>query len=104
VGDNLAIYMYVNFGLLGLAYLAFPGFKLLTQAHASGDKSINILLWMLGIVMLTYGYGMTSSIVEEQIFSVLIGLVLGGVLHRKRTTYLPHAKVLRPTLESAQTP
>lgn len=89
-GDNIAIYLYVTFGLFGLVYLSYPGWRAIVERRYPPE----IHFWVLSILMVAYGYGMMSNMIEEQFFCVMLGLVFGSILYKTRTTDLPHEKVV----------
>lgn len=72
--DNLAIYLFVNFGLgaLIVAYLIFRGGQRAIQSDRSGRRDFAMIIAMLGI-------GMASNVIE----SVFPMMVLGLAMARK---------------------
>jgi hypothetical protein len=72
--DNVFIYYLVDFGLLGVLYLAFPA---LVSARVCIKERPPIGYVYLGLLIIAYGYGMTTNMAEEPFFSVFFGLAYG---------------------------
>lgn len=73
--DNIFVYVFVIFGPLSLFYLAYPAWRLLRSSE-HGD----VATWSIGILIICYGYGVTTNMLEQPFFSALLGMVLGHVL------------------------
>jgi hypothetical protein len=74
-GDNFAVFMIIVFGLPGLCYYAFPALSL--RRVASSDTG-TVHGAYVGLLVLVYGYGMSSNMVEDSFFSVSFGLCCGA--------------------------
>jgi len=72
--DNLAIFLVVNFGLLGLGYYALPAWIL---PKVADFESTEIHRAYVGMLVIAYGYGMSISMIEESFFCLFFGLSLG---------------------------
>ncbi len=74
-GDNFAVFMMINFGLPGLCYYAFPALSL---RRVAANETAVVHRAYVGLLLLAYGYGMSSNMVEESFFSVCFGLCCGA--------------------------
>lgn len=73
-GDNFAVYMLISFGLPGLCYYAAP--VLLSSKVAASEVAI-VYRAYVGVLLLAYGYGVVSNIVEASFFGLVFGLCCG---------------------------
>ena len=78
-GDNIAIYLFITFGLPGLFYLLLPAWFLFRRVRYPMDT----YFWIFSILLVAYGYGITSNMIEEQFFCEMLGLVFGAVLYEE---------------------
>lgn len=81
--DNVAVYMYVVFGLLGLIYLAwlYRVCLLVEDSPASELMKFCVPAWAIFLAM----YGFTTNMVEQPFFCLTMGAAAGlGVLGRVR--------------------
>jgi hypothetical protein len=74
-GDNFAVLMMITFGLPGLCYFAFPALSL---RKVAANETMTVYRACVGVLLLAYGYGMTTNMVEETFFSVCFGLCCGA--------------------------
>jgi hypothetical protein len=77
-GDNIFIYAYVTFGLPALLYLLFPvwrGWFLKWSTVSCRD-------WYYGILILTFGYGVTTSMFEMVFFCCALGHCYGAAFSK----------------------
>lgn len=72
--DSLAIFLIVNFGVLGALYLVAPAFAQLRVAQA---QSPTVHRAYTGLLVIAYGYGLSISMIEESFFAVCLGVCLG---------------------------
>jgi hypothetical protein len=72
--DNFAVFMFINFGLPGLCYYAFPAVSLNRVAAA---ETVTVHRAYVALLLIAYGYGMSISMVEESFFSIFFGLCCG---------------------------
>ena len=79
--DSLAVFMMVNFGLLGLLYYVAPA---LAQRRVAGTENAIVRRAYTGVLVIAYGYGISISMIEESFFAICLGLALGAMA----TTYL----------------
>ena len=73
-GDNIFVYCFVTFGVMAAPYLAFPLFQTWYRPGGNDQRSI----WQIGILLMTFGYGMTTNIIEEAFFCCMVGLCFGA--------------------------
>jgi hypothetical protein len=73
-GDNFAVLMMVTFGLPGLCYYAFPALSL---RKVAANETVTAYRAYVGLLVLAYGYGTTTNMVEQSFFSVCFGLCCG---------------------------
>lgn len=72
-GDSIFVYFFVTFGLAGIAYLAFPLLAILRRG-ASTDRQA--FVWA-GLLVITYGYGLSINMIEQPFFASILGLLYG---------------------------
>ncbi|MEJ7929724.1 hypothetical protein WG922_07040 [Ramlibacter sp. AN1015] len=92
--DSLAVLLLVNFGVAGTLYFLLPACTLrrVTQvAHPDQAKAF------IALLIVTYGYGFSISMVEEPFFALCIGLALGmaanpGLTAQRRNTRVPERR------------
>lgn len=70
--DNIFVYMFVIFGPLSLLYLCYPAWRVL-RSQECGD----ITIWCTGLLIICYGYGVTTNMLEQSFFCALLGMVFG---------------------------
>jgi hypothetical protein len=73
-GDNFPVYMMITFGLPGLFYYAMPVFAARRVAAA---ENLPVRQAYVGLLLIAYGFGMSTNMVEESFFSVSFGLCCG---------------------------
>lgn len=74
-GDNFAVFMMISLGLPGLFYFAAP---LLSLRRVAATESATVYRGYVGLLLLGYGYGITTNMVEESFFSICFGLCCGA--------------------------
>lgn len=72
--DSLAVYMLVSFGLAGVAYYFAPLFTLRRVAREESYLAYRVFV---GLLLVTYSYGLSINMIEESFFAVVFGLCLG---------------------------
>ncbi len=70
-GDSIFVYYFVTFGLAGIAYLAFALLAILRRGAAADPRAF---VWA-GLLIITYGYGLSINMVEQAFFASFLGLV-----------------------------
>lgn len=68
--DSIFVYYFVTFGVLGIAYLAFPALAM------RGSVDADRYAWT-GLLLIAYGYGLSINMVEQPFFAVVFGLLYG---------------------------
>src|SRR5271166_4588293 len=81
--DNLFIFMYGNFGVLALFYLAWLNYLALAQRR---DPSPGVSV-SLAILAYNLGYGMVLAILEGPICALFIGASLGTLWHLREAAF-----------------
>ncbi len=76
--DNLAIFLIVNFGVLGVLYYLVPALAL--HRVAPRGESRPAATAYTAVVFIGYAYGMSINMVEDSFFAISIGLCLGSAL------------------------
>jgi hypothetical protein len=74
--DSLAVFMMINFGLLGLLYYVAPA---LGQRRVAEKENAIIRRAYTGVLVIAYGYGISISMIEESFFAICLGLGLGAM-------------------------
>ena len=74
--DSLAVFMMVNFGLLGLLYYVAPA---LGQRRVAEKDNAVIRRAYTAVLVIAYGYGISISMIEESFFAICLGLGLGAM-------------------------
>lgn len=72
--DSIFIYFYLTFGVLGIAYLAFP--MLVSQRVLQREP--NLSQAYLALLIITYGYGLSINMMEQSFFAAFLGMVYGA--------------------------
>lgn len=87
--DNIFLYFYVTFGLLGYVYLLFPIFSAYRLRGNIDRFNFCYVAFLLGF----YGYGLTSNMAEQPFLMTIIGVIYGSsiTIH----TQSAHASVSR---------
>lgn len=78
--DNLFVYLYANFGLLGLVYLAWVtalGPRLPRAVREEAIPALAVLAFLLG-------YGAALSMLEDQIAGLFLGAAAGMLWHARQ--------------------
>jgi len=73
-GDSLALYLLVTFGFAGVLYFLVPAL-LLRRAPLQTDP--RVLQACTGVMLMAYGYGVTTNVVEDSFLSIAFGLAMG---------------------------
>ena len=73
--DSLAIYMIVNFGLLGVLYFLLPAIAL-PSVQRLNDRRIQQAFTIM--LLVAYGYGLSVNMLEDAFFSICIGMAVGS--------------------------
>lgn len=95
--DNVFVYYYVNFGLVGLAYLAFPLVAVLSRKGVEDRQSF---VW-LGLLVIAYGYGLTTNMIEQPFFTSVFGLIYAKafqICFQRRAFAIPKPWIGQPLL------
>jgi len=71
--DNLALFLFVSFGLLGMAYYALPA---LATARLASTETLPIRASYTALLLLTYGFGVSTNMVGDAVFGIAIGFCL----------------------------
>jgi hypothetical protein len=79
--DNIFVFEFVLFGPLSLLYLTYPVWRIVRSSD-QGD----IVVWSIGILIICYGYGVTTNMIEQPFFSAMLGMVLGYVFTMKNSS------------------
>jgi len=95
--DNLFVYLYANFGVLGLLYLAWVatlGPRLPRVARDDAIPALAVLAFLLG-------YGAALSILEDQMAALFLGGAAGMLWHARQRAFggawsEPYAGIARP--------
>ena len=74
--DSLAVFMMINFGLLGLLYYVAPA---LGQRRVAEKQNAMVRRAYTGVLVIAYGYGISISMIEESFFAICLGLSLGAM-------------------------
>lgn len=69
--DNIFVYLYINFGLLAIAYLLFP----VVAAFRLGSLPINWRVGFVAILGVTIGYGVTTNMIEQPFVMTILGAI-----------------------------
>lgn len=94
-GDSVAIYLIVDFGLIGVLYYCLPAIAL---APVQRLDDLRIRQAFTVLVLVAYGYGISVNMLEDSFFSICIGLALGSCPWPARPTKGQHTA--RPTRSS----
>src|SRR6476661_8456190 len=86
--DSVAIYLIVDFGLIGVLYYCMPAIAL-APVQRLDDRRIRQAFTVL--VLVAYGYGISVNMLEDSFFSICIGLALGSCPWPARPTKGQHA-------------
>lgn len=73
-GDNIFVYCYVNFGAMAAIYLAFPAVN--SWFIKLDANPLNI--WRVGTLIMAFGYGLTTNVIEQAVFCSMLGLCYGA--------------------------
>lgn len=82
--DNIFVYSYMTFGLFSLIYLFFPVWCMWTQQPKTGN-AVQQYIWYIGILIIGFGYGLTTSMFEEVFFCVTFGICYGAIFAPSNT-------------------
>jgi hypothetical protein len=80
--DNFFVFLYANFGLLGIIYLAWMSRQGLSVAREERPTAIAAL----AILAFNLGYGVAMSMLEDQVSALFIGAATGMLWQLHRTT------------------
>lgn len=72
--DSIFVYYFVNFGMISVLYLAFP---LIPARRIWRTQSRSTTLAYLSSLVIAYGYGITTNMIEQPFFCSFFGLVHG---------------------------
>jgi hypothetical protein len=72
--DNMALYFYMNFGVLGVLYFVYVVNKTANVVERSSESSFAFGLQGAGLMIL--GYGITAQIVEDPAEMMLLGVAV----------------------------
>ncbi len=72
--DSLAVFMIINFGVLGVLYYVAPALVLNRVARLESRLAHRAYI---GLLLIAYGYGISISMIEESFFAICFGLCLG---------------------------
>lgn len=78
--DSLAIYLIINFGVLGVLYYCLPALAL-PRVQRETDRRIPLAF--TAILLIAYGYGLSVNMLEDSFFSICIGLAAGSAWPRR---------------------
>jgi hypothetical protein len=74
-GDNFAVFMLISLGLPGLFYYAAP---VLSLHRVSANETATAYRAYVALLLMGYGYGISTNMVEESFFSMFFGLCCGA--------------------------
>ena len=77
--DNIFVYLFIMFGPLALLYLIYPAWQTLRY---SGHDDFSV--WRIGFLIICYGYGLTTNMLEQSFFCCLLGMTLGYSLRNRK--------------------
>ena len=80
-GDSIFVYYFVSFGLAGILYLAWPVLALFKRDSARDPRAF---VWA-GLLIVTYGYGLSINMVEQSFFASVLGLLYGKAFEAQRS-------------------
>jgi hypothetical protein len=75
--DNLVIYTVVTFGLLGVLYYLVPAIASWRVLERESDR---VGKSYMALVLIAYGYGFATNMVEDSFFAISFGCCLGVAL------------------------
>lgn len=78
--DSIFVYYFVTFGLVGIAYLAFP---LLAVLGADADADPNAFV-RVAVLIIAFGYGLSINMIEQPVFATVFGLLYAQGFARLR--------------------
>lgn len=82
--DNIFVFLFVMCGPLALFYLGYPVWRVI---RSSGQSEIAV--WIIGFLIICFGYGLTTNMLEQPFFSGLLGMVLGYALNNQQSERKP---------------
>jgi hypothetical protein len=71
--DNMSLYFYANFGLIGIAYYCYLIKRIAELGEPGGGR---YSVGLLGLGLLVISYGITSQNIEDPMISILTGLIV----------------------------
>jgi len=80
--DNFFVFLYANFGLMGIVYLAWSSSQGLGLPRASRAAAIA----PLAVLAFNLAYGAALSMLEDQVSALFIGAATGMLWQLRRTT------------------
>lgn len=84
--DNAFVFLYANFGVMGIVYLAWASCQGLRVAREERRWAIA----PLAVLAFNLGYGAAMSMLEDQVSSLFIGAAAGMLWQLHRTTLAFH--------------
>ncbi len=79
--DNIFVFVFVIFGSLSLLYLGYPAWRVLRSPERS-DSTV----FCIGFLIISFGYGLTTNMLEQPFFSSLFGMVIGWALSSEHSS------------------
>jgi hypothetical protein len=69
--DSIFVFYFVTFGVVGIAYVAFP---LLAVLRKDADADPYAFVWV-ALLIIAYGYGLSINMIEQPVFATMFGLL-----------------------------
>jgi hypothetical protein len=73
--DNMTLYFYLNFGLLGILYYLYLVRKVADRVASGGDGA-PFDLGLMAVGLLVISYGITTQIMEDPLVTIILGVVV----------------------------
>ncbi len=82
--DNIFVYAYVSFGFPALLYFLFPAWR----SWSLRRLTLPARQWYWGVLIVAFGYGLTTSMFEQVFFCCAFGLCYGAAFAEFRSVEL----------------
>jgi hypothetical protein len=77
--DNMTLYLYLNFGVLGLVYYMYLVKKVACRIASVRESDIPFELGLMAVGLLVISYGITTQIIEDPLVTIIFGVAVAYV-------------------------